>query len=455
MNKLKSLWVNLTSSLWFVPGVIVLVAILLAVGLIELSVAVDRRALLKYPRLFGAGAEGSRGMLAAIGGSMMTVAGVTFSLTLAALSQASSQYTPRILRNFMSDRANQIVLGTFVGIFTYCLIVLRTIRGGDEGVFVPSLAVIFAVALALVGIGFLIFFIHHIASSIQASNLIASASEETVKAIDRLFPQEVGESADETEAGGTDDLLLNYEWRDVPARKTGYVQSVDVDGLMELATERQTIVRMNCAIGDFVVERESLVSVALDGSPDEKYVKRINGVYTISRYRTVEQDAAFGVRQIVDIALKALSPGVNDTTTAVTCVDYLSAICARAARRRTPERARYDEGSLRVIARGATFESLLDDAFDQIRESAEGNAAVILRLLGALEKVARQTSRPRRLSHIAAHVARVQALADRSIKSQHDRTRIEEATGRLALLFDRIEGGFDSILQERARGAVQ
>ncbi len=443
MNKLKRLWGELRSSLWFVPGLIVLGSIAVAFALIEVDSRISRETLLKYPRLFGAGAAGSRGMLTAIGGSMMTVAGVTFSLTLAALAQASSQYTPRILRNFMGDRANQIVLGSFVGIFVYCLIVLRTIRGGDEGAFVPSLSVVFAIFLAVVGIGFLIFFIHHIAASIQASNLIASAAEETIAAIDRLFPQQIGESAaetDETNATRAAEDLDNRSWREIPSPATGYVQSVDLEMLIELATEHETVLRMERGVGAFIVENETLVSLALDTAPDEawveRFVERLDDTYTISRHRTVEQDAAFGVRQIVDIALKALSPGINDTTTAATCVDYLSAICARVARRRVPEANRYHEGGLRVIARGATFESLLDDSFDQIRESAEGNAAIVVRILHRLNAIARQTSSRSRLDHIAAHLERVELLAERSIKSPHDRERIKAAARELNSALD-------------------
>lgn len=436
MNKLKRLWNELRSSLWFVPGLLVLGLIVIAFALIEVDSRISREMLIKYPRLFGAGADGSRGMLTAIGGSMMTVAGVTFSLTLAALAQASSQYTPRILRNFMGDRANQVVLGSFVGIFVYCLVVLRTIRGGDENLFVPSLSVVFAIFLAILGIGFLIFFIHHIASSIQASNLIASAAEETNAAIDRLFPQQVGERGDDAEVTHAVDGLANQSWQEIPSRATGYVQSVDDERLIKLATEHDTVLRMECGIGAFIVENEPLASLALNCAPDEKLVEKLNDVYTISRYRTVEQDAAFGVRQIVDIALKALSPGINDTSTAVTCVDYLSSICARLAGRRLPEAYRYHEGSLRVIARGATFESMLDDSFDQIRESAEGNAGIIVRMLHNLKTVARQTSSPHRLRHIAAHLERVESLAERSIKSPHDGERIKAAARELSVVLD-------------------
>jgi uncharacterized membrane protein len=431
MHKLYLVWNELRASLWFLPGLIVACSVALAVALVEVDGRVRPEFLAQYPRLFGAGAEGSRGMLGAIAGSMITVAGVTFSITIVALSLASSQYTPRILRNFMSDRANQAVLGVFVGVFTYCLVVMRTVRGGDEGVFVPSLSVAFAVVLAVLAIGFLIYFIHHTAASIQASSIIASAARETTAAVDRLFPAEMGRGADETAPAPEGEEAAGGVWQEVVSTSTGYVQSVDDDALLGLAVEYETVLRMECGVGDFVVEGGPLASLALDRPPDEATAARLAGAYTVRRFRTVEQDAAFGVRQIVDIALKALSPGVNDTTTAVTCVDYLSAICARVAVRRTPDARRYHEGRLRVLARGATFESLLDEAFDQIRESAGGNAEAVLRMLRALGTVARHTADSRRLGHLAEHARRLRSLADRSIKSEYDRARIDRAAAEL------------------------
>ena len=160
MHKLKQLWSNLRSSFWFVPSLLVVASIAFAAALIETDSIGGDRWLAQWPRLFGTGAEGARQMLSTLAGSMMSVMGITFSMTLVALALASSQYTSRILRNFMRSRVTQVVLGTFAGIFTYCLIVLRTIRGSNEGVFVPNLAVFFGVVLALIGIGVLnLFFI--------------------------------------------------------------------------------------------------------------------------------------------------------------------------------------------------------------------------------------------------------------------------------------------------------
>ena len=211
MLQLKTILIELRSSLWFLPTLIVFGSGVLAVAFIELDSRLSFKLLTNFPRLFGAGAEGSRGMLSSIAGSMITVASVTFSITIVALSQASSQYSSRILRNFMRDRGNQAVLGVFLGVFTYCLFVLRAIRGGDEGQFIPSLSVFGALVLALVAIGFLIFFIHHVASLLQASNVIAAAAHETFQTIDRLFPERLRDDGSEAEAGPESNNLLEQE----------------------------------------------------------------------------------------------------------------------------------------------------------------------------------------------------------------------------------------------------
>jgi len=426
MNKLKLLWSSLRSSLWFLPSLIVAASIVLAVALIEADTIWSEQLLARWPRLFGAGAAGARGMLSTIAGSMMSVVGVTFSMTLVALSMASSQYTSRILRNFMRSRVTQAVLGIFAGIFTYCLIVLRTIRSGDEGSFVPSLAVFFGFLLAVGGVGLLIFFIHHVASSIQASSIIASAAEETIEAIDRLFPKKLGHSLDEAkEDGKSPPPMDDRKWHIVPADGSGYIQGVDNAALLCLARERKTVVRMERGIGEFVVEKTPLASLTLEAPPDLETVAELQAAVSLSRYRTVEQDAAFGIRQIVDVALKALSPGINDTTTAVTCVDYLAMILSRLAPQQIPVSHRYEDGVLRVIAKGPCFQSLLSYAFDQIRESSKGNLGVMLRMLGSLETIASLTADPSRREALNEEVECIAELAKRTLESTHNRTRFE------------------------------
>jgi len=425
MHRFTQLWKSLRSTFWFLPTLMVAAGVALAVVLVDTEPAVSSQWLAQWPRLFGATPEGARQLLATIAGSMMTVIGVTFSMTLVALALASSQYTSRILRNFMRSRVTQSTLGILAGIFAYCLIVLHTIRGGvGEAVFVPGLALFFAFVLALGGVGVLIYFIHHIASSIQASSIIASVAEETIAAIERLFPAQLGHAPDD-DIDQVPQSLEEMTWHPMPAKTYGYIQDVDNAALLRLAQDKKTVVRMERGIGEFVVQDTALASLALEDLPDQETIAVLNASYIISSYRTVDQDPAFGVRQIVDMALKALSPGVNDTSTAVMCVDYLTAILARLAARKFPALRRYDGDELRVIAKVPTFESLLSSAFDQIRRNAEGNVSVMSRMLGAFDAIGSQTDSPRRRLALREQMQRIGELADRTIDSAHDRAWLE------------------------------
>jgi uncharacterized membrane protein len=427
MNRLRQLFNDARSSFWFVPSLVVVDGMVAALALIEADAVWGDRWLALAPRLFGAGAEGARQMLSTLAGSMMSLMGITFSMTLVALALASSQYTSRILRNFMGSRATQITLGVFASIFTYCLIVLRSIRGGDPG-FVPSAAVLFAFFLALAGVVVLIFFIHHIASSIQAVSIIASVAQETNAAMDRVFPEMQGREPDVAEDAVGEQVLAPLDertWYPVPAQVSGYIQGVDEDAILDLARNHRTIVRMERGVGAFAVEGAVLASLALTYPPDQETIAALNRAYSISRHRTIEWDPAFGIRQIVDIALKALSPGVNDTSTAVMCVDYLTAILARLSGRCYPPSHRYEGDALRVIASVPTFEALLAEAFDQIRGSAEGNVAIIARMLGAIDTLGSLTVNPSHQRALDQQVQGIAELADRTLPAPQDRARIE------------------------------
>lgn len=422
MSRLQKYWDELRSSLWFIPTLIVTGSVILAVGLIEVDLVSDRGQLAeRWPRLFGAGAEGSRGLLSAIAGSMITVAGVTFSITVVAITLASSQYTSRILRNFMRDRANQAVLGVFVGVFAYCLVVLRTIRSDEEIAFVPSVAVLVALLLAFVAIGFLIFFIHHITASLQATSIVGSATAETLRAVDRLYPDQL--AGTERVRGESEAALAAPVWTAIAAPKTGYIQGVDTDALLGLAREKDVVVRMEKGVGEFVIEACPLVSVSGEALSDES-IGRLHAAYSVGRHRTVHQDVSYGMQQIVDVALKALSPGINDTTTAINCVDYLGSILARLATRRVDAPSHFEHGRLRVIGRGPTFPELLGVAFDQIRQNAEGNVAVLARLLQAQATLAGRASDEQRRHAIRQHAEHVVETVKRSVPSARDRATI-------------------------------
>lgn len=432
--RLRALWEYLHSSLWFVPALTTLGAVALALILLEADGGLGTGWTERWPRLFGAGAEGSRAMLGAIATSMVTVAGVAFSITIVALALASTQYTPRLVRNFMRDRVNQAVLGILVGVFAYCLVVLRTIRSENEGAFVPSVAIGVGFALAFVGIGAFVYFIHHVATSIQASEIVARVAAETVAAIPRLFADPW--SGDDRESDGS----KASHWTPVLARSTGYVQSADLAALVRIGRDCRRVVRVERGVGEFAVAGHPIASLAGDDPPDASTEAAVNGCFVSASFRTVQQDVGFGIRQIVDVALKALSPGINDVTTAVTCVDYLGAVLCALADRRIPARNGEEGEEQWLVERGHRFEDFVAAAFDQIRQHGAGHPAVLTRLLEALAAIARSTRHPGRLALLARNARLVVEAAERTIAAKHDRMPIE-----LAAL--RVEGEVDRALR--------
>lgn len=405
----------LRSSFWFVPACLMLASIVLALGFIELDRHVDPALRQRWPRVFAGGADGSRAMLSAIASSMITVAGVVFSITIVALAQAATQYTSRVLRNFMRDRINQAVLGVFVGVFTYCILVLQAIGDSGPRPFVPALAAFAGVVLAVVAIGFLIVHIHHVAASLQAGEIARTVMLETRGALQRLFPDDPGHGAQLSPPVPREGLA----WQPLPSSHTGYVQSAQPDALLDFAVQHDTLVRMDVAIGGFVAEGRPLAHLALAQPPDAVMVRAFNRLYAVDSYRTADQDPEFGFRQLVDIALKALSPAINDTTTAVTCIDYLSVLLEQVARRDAGPACPSGHHRSRVIARGPGFAELADLAFGQILENAGGNTVVLLRLLRMVEEVAGVAPWPEGRRVLAARVEVIEEVARCTAKSMH------------------------------------
>lgn len=416
---------GLRSSLWFLPSLMVCGAVLAAVGLIELESAADFELARHWPRLFGAGAEGSRGMLSAVATSMITVAGVVFSITIVALSLAASQYSPRLLRNFMSDRTTQAVLGAFVAIFAYCLVVLRTIRGPEEGAaFVPALAVLGGGVLAFVGVFLLVYFVHHVASSIQVSSILDHIAEETRQAIDELFPEAVGSAA--AGAAVPEEARSARQWHAVAAPGTGYLVSMNGDALLKLAEQASLVVEVVPRVGDFVVTGRPVLQVAGQTAQDPGHARALLACLVLGRQRTVHQDAPFGLQQIVDIALKALSPGIHDPSTATSCIDQLGALMVAAASRHMPGAQRSTRGVLRLIARGPDFASMLALSFDAITDHAADHVEVYASLLVTLGRIAEATNDAQQQRCVLAQLDRVMDSAQRAALPSWGRKALEQ-----------------------------
>lgn len=430
VNRFISSWIELRASLWFVPGLMIAASVVAALALVEVDATIGNEWTLRYPLLFGVGVDGSRGMLTAIASSMLTVAALVFSLTLHAVNQASGQFTPRIFRNFLRDRANQFVLGYFVSVFAYCLVVLRTIRSGDEVNFVPSVSVVMGLFLAMGGTLVLIFFIHHIAGSLQISNIIGEIVDETKKSIHHLFPDEVGSPISEEceDIAEIADDAGKEGWIKVATQESGYIQLVDVEDLAEFAADNACVVRMEAAVGEFVGTGSRLVSVL--PSPGHKLdadkLEELKDLFGIARDRTIEQDVGFGIRQLVDIALKALSPGVNDTTTAINCIENLGELIGELASRVFPKRARVADGKNVIIVKAPSFADFVGTAFDQIRISGKANAAVFVKLASAIELAAERTDSKSRLSALRSQLILTAEYAEMTLETDDDKRRVSD-----------------------------
>lgn len=405
------LWIQLKSSLWFIPAICVLFSAGLAVGLVQLDATLGLKFTGLSPQFFGLGADGSRSILATIAQSVVTIAGVSFSITIVALSLAANQYTPRVLRNYMRDHGNQVVLGGLVGIFTYCIIVLRTIQGGEES-FVPAVSVIVALAFSIIAIGLFVYFVHHVATSIQAASIISSIAVETQEVVRKMFPREA-----EQGPPGTDSPEDNAGCV-IEASKSGYLQTIEVDALSALAEKEGVLFKLVASVGDFVLHSSPLLKGSWRIQPHRDLVTKVQRCFNIQPYRTIEQDPAFGMRQIVDVAVKALSPGINDPTTAITCLNYLGSILNIIIERQTPSPCRFSRGKLCLVMRPPTFDSLVDLAFSEIRQNCRAQPVVFR----AMFEVISRAVNGRALSH-----------ERRLVLTMHTRLILESAKGAVAL----------------------
>lgn len=423
MSTFRQLWLWLRNSLWFVPTLLVAGSMIAAVLLVESTGSVGTALVERWPRVFGAGADGSREMVASIATSMITVAGVVFSITIVALSLASTQYSPRVLRNFMRDRPTQVVLGVFVGNFAYCLLVLRTVRGEAESTFIPALAVLGAMVYAFAAIALLIYFIHHVAQSIQASTIVSRIFDDAAASVDHMFPEMIGAPAvQEADAPAR----LPQTWSGISAKQVGYVVAVAGEPLLRLAVECGRVVRLRVGTGDFVMEGALLAELEGLAEVPEDLAARLRRLVTVGRQRTPEQDAGFGIQQLVDIAVKALSPGINDPTTACLCTDHLGALLVRLSGRKMPSAMRMEGGRLRVIVPVPDYRHFVNLAFGRIIHHSRADAQVLSCVLDQLttaEANVTDVGRRLALSRSAAAVVRKLAGAERSAEATLARRR--------------------------------
>ncbi len=393
--KLATFWEKLNGSFWFLPGLMVLASIALALIMISIDQRQPGASIPALEWLYTASPDGARSLLSMIGGSMISVAGVTFSITIATLSFASAQLGPRLLNNFMRDRTTQSVLGIFVAMFTYCLLVLRVVRSSDDVTFVPHLAVTVAVLLALLSLGMLIYFFHHVSTMLQAPNVIAHIGQELEAAIERLFSKGAQRDHYEQELLSEDDIPEDIEENNtaIMTEASGYLQSVDYSALKQVAHEEDLLLKLLYRPGEFVAKGSEIVMIYPEQKVSDETQKTIHSALTVGTVRLRVQDIEFAIDQLVEIAVRALSPGVNDPFTAIACLDQFSTILSDLAERTIPSGYYYsDEDNLRVISKALTFGGLVNEAFNQIRRHGRGDVAVMIRLLEVIASIIVRTT---------------------------------------------------------------
>jgi uncharacterized membrane protein len=330
-------------------------------------------------------------ILSTIASSMMTVVSIVFAILLMTITLTSTQFSPRVIISFVQDRVTQQTLGIFVGTFAYCLSALPAARSTPHP-FSPVLTVCGAMLLALACVVWLLFFIHHISQAVSVNHLVDRIARETETVIDVTMPRlrQDGERAPVTAPPEPTEREAT-----VPCAESGYIRFIDVERLAVVARSYNVAVRVLRRVGHFVPQGVPLMSVTKGERITPVMSAELSSAFDFGPTRTLEQDVEFGILQIVDIALKAISPAVNDPSTAIGCIDQLSRILIRHASREPADSVLFDPpGVARVVIIWPSFERLVEAAFEQIRLYSTGDVAVSLRLLRALRDVATTTEVP-------------------------------------------------------------
>ena len=418
----------LRTNLWVVPVVETVGVVLL----FAVTYTVDRAAYngtIQLPSWVLSGtSDVARVLLATVAAAIITVVGIVFSITIVALTLASTQFGPRMLRNFVRDPGTQIALGTFVASFCYAMIALVSVGGGPHGEFVPHLSITVTLLFTLLDVAVLIFFFNHIASMIQLPVVIAKIAA-TLDAEIGGFEHDGDFGVGAARGRSHEELLTHLAESGAPIRtpRSGYLQVIRHDTLVKIAAKADAVVQLPYRPGHFVVAGQVIARVwppeAAASVEDRLALGHVTGAY-----RTLPQDISFGFDQLVEIALRALSPAVNDTFTGMTCVDWIADCLVRLSTSWHPHRIRRDaEGNIRVIAFQPDFDRIVERCFDTIRQAAIGMPAIMIRQLEALAKVIEQTPDRRRRTPLVRQAEAIQRLSLETVTDPSDRADVTQA----------------------------
>jgi uncharacterized membrane protein len=419
----------LRTNLWLVPAFEVLGAGVLFL----ITYALDRAA---YNHVFavpGWAISGSpdvaRTVLTAIAAAVITVIGVVFSIVIVALTLTSTQFGPRMLRNFIRDRGTQVTLGTYVATFVYAVLTLGSVGQGTHGPFVPHISVTVTLALMLADLAVLIYFLHHIAVQIQLPEVIASIAGDLQKAIEL----QTGDPSEGADAELATALIANMNGAGgvVTAPRSGYIQYLEHQTLVAIAAEVGAVIHVLFRPGHFIVQGQGYATVWPADAADT-VARELASAHVTGPYRTLAQDVSFGVDQLVEIAIRALSAAVNDTFTALTCIDWIGDSLCKVTGRWQPTRVYRDpDGAVRVITTEVTWVRLVQRSFEKIRQASRGMPAVMIRQLDALTKIMERTTTPGDRQVLLDQAAMIERLSTATVDEPGDRLDIGRAYQRV------------------------
>jgi uncharacterized membrane protein len=424
----------LRTTLWLVPTLLTLAA----GALFVVTYALDRAAYhgeITFPAWMDQGsADAGRQVLSAIAAGVITVAGVVFSVTIVVLTLASQQFGPRMLRNFIRDLGTQVSLGAFVATFVYAVLAL----GAISGTFVPHLTITVCLFLLLVDTGVLIYFIHHIAVTIQLPQVMAGISKDLRAAIDADFaaPPSAGTTPAEIVEVSS---RLSEDGVTVCAGTSGYLQHIRHDGLVEIAAANEGVVQLPYRTGHFVTAGLPMARVWPPASAPA-VAAALERAHIVGPHRTLTQDPVFAVDQLVEIAIRALSPAVNDTFTALTCIDWLTDGLCLVTRRHLPDGVHRDAtGRIRLVELPPSYSRIVNRACDKIRQAGRGMPAVLIRQLDGMAKVLATCQSAEQSRVLLRQVEMIARAGESDIAEPNDRSDLQGRYRDLLARFDVVD----------------
>ncbi len=372
---------RLRGSLFVVPMVFVIGGIVLA----QLGIALDARlgsGAATLPLGVTSTVESARAVLGTVAGATITVAGIAFSVSLLTIQLASSQYSPRVVSGLFRDPFNKRVIGIVVGTFSYCLVVLRSVRSPleEQGApVIPNVSVTVGVVLGIAAILAIIAFINHNAHTMDISEILDAVTRDAIKAVDRHWSTGVLEAS----ATQRPDVVPSGPGHTVRFAENGWVQLLDPAALLAVAPEGGTV-RLDTGVGRYAIRGAPICTVWPQPPDCDEAEEQTRAAIHTGETRTLQQDAAYGIRQLADVGLRALSPGVNDPTTAQDAIFHLAAVLHALLAEDPPARDLCDNGRRLVLAQADGHEELIALAYDEIRLAAAALPTVCIYLLESI-----------------------------------------------------------------------